>query len=103
MATNQNYPKTVTVEKPNGIFLIFNDYEYEEDFPKFLKFLASQLRTPPLKLVEHPYSQSAIVPLATGDVTALFHSDTGCCLLVPLGNQLLADQIIVACYPATNG
>lgn len=102
MSVNQNYPKTVQLNKPNGIFLIFNDYEYEEDFQEFLAFLTSKLDISLPQAVEHPYSDSAAIQVAGVDITAMFHGDTGCCLLIPIDNQSLTDRIVATCYPVAS-
>jgi len=100
MALQPNYPKTAKLEKANGIFIIFNDYEHEDDFSCFLDFLGTKLNVVVPNPDLHPYSLTTEIALPEGLVIAMFHDDTGCCVRVGNEARSLADQIINACYSA---
>lgn len=100
MTINPSYPKTVKLEKPNGIFVIFNDYEFEDDFSSFLDFLSKKLKVTLTKPTQYPYSLAVEIAQPEGEMTAMFHDDTGCCVRIAPGEQALAlaDHIVHVCY-----
>jgi hypothetical protein len=102
MTIHSNYPKITKLEKSNGIFIIFNDYEYEDDFPCFLDFLELKLNVAVSKPTQFPYSLATEITLPEGVLTAMFHGDTGCCVRVAPGEQSLANYLVYACYGGQN-
>lgn len=103
MAINLNYPKTSEIKKSKGIFIIFNDYESEDDFKDFVNFVVFKLNVVAPEFVEYPYSQAAVIDLPGGEITAMFHDDTGCCVRVAPDEQALADFVVRACYGEPSG
>ncbi|MBB3981766.1 hypothetical protein GGR44_001425 [Sphingobium fontiphilum] len=103
MAINLNYPKTSEIKKPNGIFIVFNDYEKDDDFQDFINFVVSKLDVDSPESVQFPYSQAAVIDLPGGEITAMFHDDTGCCVRVAPDEQALADLVVRACYGEPSG
>jgi hypothetical protein len=94
--------KTIlSIKKPNGIFMIFNNYDKEDDFPSFLSFLTSHLGVKMPNIEQHPYSLTADIQMPDGILTAMFHDDTGCCVRLASNDETLANQIAIACYGET--
>lgn len=92
-----NGSRILKIMKPNGVYLVFGDFATEDSFPEFLKFLEDKLRVKVGSVEQGPYSMASELSLAGTSFLAMFHDDTGCCLLVASENGDLADSLIDEC------
>ena len=98
MVIKSNYKKVSILEKSNGIFVVFNDFDRKEDFPLFLDFLKQKLGTEISEPTQYPYSLASEFLVDGEKAIAMFHDDLGCCARVDPGKQELANHIINGCY-----
>lgn len=98
MVIKSNYKKVSILEKPNGVFVIFNDFDHHEDFSGFLDFLRQKLGINISEPTQYPYSVASEFLIDGENVIAMFHDDLGCCARVDPGNQQLANHIVRDCY-----
>ena len=93
--------KTYTLSKPNGIFVCLLDYEGEDDLFGVIAMLNERLGTSFPQPDHHPYSSSSVSELEGKPLVAMFHPDTGCCLLFESGNEALAARTVSRLYPSS--
>lgn len=67
----------------NGTYLCFGEMEYEEDFQKFLSGISRTLGIVEPQSRQSPYSVTAEFNWLNSNLIAMFHEDTGCCIIVP--------------------
>ena len=85
------------LEKINGIFIVFCDYEQEENFLFFLVFLTKKLKVSIPEPTHYPYSIASEFTFHEELITASFSKVIGCFLRVKQTKQLLADELISLC------
>lgn len=87
----------VKLEKGNGIFIVFCDYESEEKFLFFLEFLKTKLKVSIPEPVQYPYSIASDFEFNGEVITASFSEDIGCFLRLEPTKKSLADDIVSLC------
>lgn len=93
MATN----KIIKFQQENGIFLIFNDYENEDDFPEFLEMLKIKLGANVKNVEVIVYCIAAQIIINNVEIIGFFRDDLGCYLKLDVNEISFADEIIAKC------
>ena len=69
-------------ENNNGIYVCFNEYQYEEDYPEFLELISKKMNIELPSSWQGPYSIYSEFEYAGHTFVAMFDGYTGCCLLI---------------------
>lgn len=90
--------KTYNFTNENGVFISFLDYEYEDNFDEFIKFIGRQLRVAIPEAAEGPYGRIVEFVYGGEPITASYTSDAGCFLRFPINGMISASDIVARCY-----
>jgi hypothetical protein len=89
--------KILQLDKPNGTFIVFVEYDSEEVFSDFLEFIRRNLGADIGISNQHPYSKSASVIFPFGQATAICQGGIGCAIRIELGEEVLVKNIVAKC------
>jgi hypothetical protein len=90
--------KTYQFESKNGLFICFNDFQSENSFNEFKNFICKKLATKETSVEYAPYSVIAETNYKGHSITLMFHEDTGCCIRLDKGKNMLANDILGVCF-----
>lgn len=89
--------KVLQLVKPNGIFIVFVEYESEEVFSSFLEFIHQKLGADVTDVQQHPYSSSAKISFPFGAATAICQGEIGCAIRVDPSEDNIVKNIVDIC------
>jgi len=84
---------TYKFNNDNGTYLCFGEFEYEEDFPRFLAGISERFNITEPEPRQGPYSVTADFVWLESNLIAMFHEDTGCCIVVPIDSSKVVEEI----------
>lgn len=94
--------KILRLDKPNGVFIIFAEYDSEEVFNSFLRFISQNLGANVADSQQYPYSISAKISFPFGEATAICQEGIGCAIRIKSGEDSVVENIIKRCAKITN-
>jgi hypothetical protein len=86
--------KILQLDKPNGTFIVFGEYDSEEVFSDFLEYIHQELGANVTDAQQHPYSKSAKISFPFGDATAICQGGIGCAIRIELGEDSVVKNIV---------
>lgn len=89
--------KILQLDKPNGTFIVFCEYDSEEFFSHFLEYIHKNLGANVTDAQQHPYSKSAKISFAFGEVTAICQGGIGCAIRIEPGEDSVVKKIVERC------
>ena len=89
--------KILQLDKPNGTFIIFGEYDSEEDFTVFLNLLNKELGADVGLQDQNPYSKSANITFSSGNATAIYQGGIGCAIRINPEKADLVAEIVSGC------
>jgi len=90
--------KILQLDKPNGVFIVFGEYESEEVFGEFLEYIHKNLGANITDALQHPYSNSAKISFPFGDATAIYQGGIGCAIRIDPGEDSVVKKIVERCF-----
>jgi hypothetical protein len=89
--------RIMKLQKENGIFIIFCEYPYEDDFQSFLDFIKERLGVTVGPIEEIVYILVAELRLDDKIFEAMCQGEAGCLIKVESNLDAFADEIIKKC------
>lgn len=89
--------KIIQLEKPNGIFIVFGEYDSEEMFGDFLEFIHQKLGAVIGLVNQHVYLNSAAITFPFGEATAICQGGIGCAIRVDPEKGHVVQNIVEIC------
>lgn len=86
----------------HGVYLCFNEFQYEENFPQFLSELSKQLNVSEPDSKQGPYSITAELEYCGESLIVMFHENTGCCVMTRGRDSGVIDKLELL-YAVKNG
>ncbi|WP_024461594.1 hypothetical protein [Marinimicrobium sp. LS-A18] len=89
--------KILQMNKPNGTFIVFREYDSEDGFDKFLDLIHKKLGAEVTGIQQYPYSGMADISFPFGEATAIYQDGLGCAIRIGLNDDGLMKKIIEKC------
>ena len=89
--------KILQLDKPNGTFIVFGEYDSEEVFTSFLDYVHQNLGAKIGDIEQQPYSVAAQLKFPFGEATATCLSGIGCSIRIEPGETLIVEKIAEKC------
>lgn len=89
--------KILQLNKPNGTFIVFSEYDSEEVFNDFLEFIRRNLGADIGGSTQYPYSKSASISFSFGEAAAICQDGIGCAIRICPGEENLVKNIVARC------
>lgn len=89
--------KILQMNKPSGTFIVFCEYDSEDDFDKFLELIHKKLGAEVAGIQQYPCSSMADISFPFGEATAIYQDGIGCAIRIGSSEDDLVKNIIEKC------
>jgi hypothetical protein len=89
--------KILQLDKPNGTFIVFGEYDSEEVLDDFLEFIRKNLGAKIGDVQQHPYSSSTNISFPFGNATATCQGGIGCSIRIDPSEVSIVKNIVERC------